>query len=229
MLDVAVHIGTLGAVLAYFWRDLWGMARHVHQPKSQAFKLMTNVIIASMPVVIAGFIIHALEPSFICMLKVMAWMTLIFGVVLWVADKYSNAYRHIETMKPWHSLVIGLSQCLALVPGTSRSGITMTAARFLGYTRTDAARFSLLLSIIAISGAGVLSGYSLIKSGDFALGFDVVLAIIASFIVGWISIAVMMKWLTKYTFKPFAIYRIILGCILLYYLYDFGDLIEQIL
>ncbi|MEM9469041.1 MAG: undecaprenyl-diphosphate phosphatase [Pseudomonadota bacterium] len=222
MLDVAVHIGTLLAVIVYFYKDLWGMALSIRSRQSDNFSLLKNIVLASLPIIFIGAIIHKLEPSFLCMLTVMAWMTLIFGIVLWVADKFSKTDKELANMSSGHSLLIGLAQALALVPGTSRSGITMSAARFLGYNRVETARFSLLLSIIAIGGAGTLSGYSVYQSGDWALGSSALIAIILSFITGWISIAVMMKFLQRFTFVPFAIYRIILGSILLYLIY-FGS------
>lgn len=223
MLDVAVHVGTLLAVILYFYKDLWSMARNVHRAHSEGFRMMRNVVIASVPIIIIGYLINSMKPSFLCLLEVMAWMTLVFGIILWIADRYSKAYRHIEKMNWFQALIIGIAQSLALVPGTSRSGITMTAARFLGFTRIDAARFSLLLSIVAIGGAGTLSGLDLMKSGDLELGLNAGFGVLLSFITGWVSIAVMMKWLQKYTFKPFAIYRILLGSALLYFIY-FGGL-----
>lgn len=220
MLDVAVHVGTLLAVLVYFWRDLWDMASHVHQPKSDGFGMMKNIAIASLPVIIVGYIINKMEPSFLCLIEIMAWMMLIFGVVLWIADKIGKTDKELKNMTSLQAFWIGLSQSIALVPGTSRSGITMTTARFLGFNRIDAARFSLLLSIVAISGAGALNAYSVFKTGDLEFGFSVGLAVLLSFITGWLSIIVMMKWLKHFSFTPFVIYRVLLGCVLLYFLYS---------
>ena len=219
MIDVAVHVGTLLSVLVYFWRDLWDMARNLFNFKSTEFKLITHLGLASIPVILAGLIIHKIEPSFLCMIEVMAWMTIIFGIVLWVADKYFDETKTLDQMNYFQATLVGLSQCLALIPGTSRSGITMTAARFLGFKRTEAARFSLLLSIVAISGAGFLTSLDLIESGNMSLGSDVLTAIALSFLAGWGAIALMMRWLQKSTFTPFAIYRIILGIIILTVLY----------
>lgn len=220
MIDVGVHVGTLLAVIAYFWKDLWDMASHIHQPKSDGFHMIRNITIASIPVIIIGFLINKMEPSFLCMIEVMAWMMLIFGVVLWIADKIGKTDKELNKMTPVQAFLIGISQSLALVPGTSRSGITMTAARFLGFNRVDAARFSLLLSIVAIAGAGTLNAYSVFKTGDLELGISVGFAILLSFITGLISIVVMMKWLKHFNFTPFAIYRVILGCALLYFIYS---------
>ena len=220
MLDVAVHVGTLLAVIVYFWKDLWDMASHVHQPKSDGFHMMRNIAIASIPVIIIGFLINKMEPSFLCMIEVMAWMMLIFGIILWIADKFGKTDKELAKMTSLQAFFIGLSQAIALVPGTSRSGITMTTARFLGFKRVDAARFSLLLSIVAIAGAGTLNAYSVFKTGDLELGLSVGLAVLLSFATGFISIVVMMKWLKRSSFTPFAIYRVILGCVLLYFIYS---------
>lgn len=220
MLDVAVHIGTLLAVVTYFYKDIWQMMSQIHKPNSDGFKLSKNVVIASIPVIIIGFIVQKIEPSFICMLEVMAWTMIIFGIVLWIADKYGNTDKKLKKMNVIQAFLIGLAQAIALIPGTSRSGITMTAARFLGYNRIDAAHFSLLLSIVAIAGAGTLNAYSAYKMEDFNLGMPIIFAISISFITGLFSIAAMMKWLEKFSFTPFVIYRIILGITLLYFIYS---------
>ena len=219
MMDVAVHVGTLLSVLVYFWRDLWAMLVNIVNFKSAEFRLILNLTLASIPVIIAGFIIHKIEPSFLCLIEVMAWMTIIFGIVLWIADRFFSDDKTLNDMGFLQAGLIGLSQALALVPGTSRSGITMTAARFLGFKRTEAARFSLLLSIVAIGGAGFLSSLDLIESGDMRLGSDVLIAVVLSFLAGWGAIAVMMRWLQKSSFTPFAVYRVILGLIILAILY----------
>lgn len=219
MIDVAVHVGTLFSVLVYFRRDLLSMISGISDKTSSGFLLLRNVVIASIPVAIAGYIIHKIEPSFLCFVEIMAWMTLVFGIVLLIADKF-NADKTLGQMNGMQATLIGLSQALALVPGVSRSGITMTSARFLGFSRVEAARFSLLLSIVAISGAGILSGGKLLETPNIALGADVLLAVFLSFISGWVAITLMMKWLSKATFLPFAIYRIVLGILLLGLIYS---------
>ena len=221
MLDVAVHVGTLLSVLVYFRKDLFGMLCGIIKPKSEGFSLGRNVLIASIPVIIAGFILQKFQPSFLCLLEIMAWMTLLFGIILWIADRFENK-KMLDSMNGTQAFLIGLSQALALIPGVSRSGITMTSARFLGFSRVEAARFSLLLSIIAISGAGLLNGIDLVKTENISLGADIISAVLLSFLSGWIAISLMMKWLSKASFKPFAIYRIILGIILLGFIYSGG-------
>lgn len=219
LMDVAVHVGTLLSVLVYFWKDIISMIGGVTNLRSSGFQMALKLGVASVPVIIAGLALSLWEPSFLCMVEVMAWTTLIFGVVLWFADKASTD-QTLDGMTFKQAILIGLSQMIALIPGVSRSGITMTSARFLGFSRVDAARFSLLLSIVAISGAGFLTSLDLIEMGNMDLGMDVFIAVILSFIAGWISIALMMKWLSTSTFKPFVIYRIILGLVLLGLIYS---------
>lgn len=220
VMDVAVHIGTLFSVLVYFRKDVLEMVTGFYNVKSAGFQKSSFILIGSIPVIIVGFILSAIEPSFLCLLEITAWTTLIFGIVLWVADKKGSTDKTLDNMSVKDSLLIGLAQCLALIPGTSRSGITMTAARTLGYSRTEAAHFSMLLAIIAISGAGFLGILDIMESDDMRLGMDAIIAAFLAFLSGWIAIAVMMEWLKRATFTPFAIYRIILGIGLLGLIYS---------
>jgi undecaprenyl-diphosphatase len=176
-------------------------------------------LLATTPVFLAGFFGRDFISSYFRDIEIIAWATIGFGVLLWVADQSGLTIRRVEHLSIWNAFFIGLAQVLALIPGTSRSGITMTAGRFLGLERAAAARFSLLLSIPTILGAGVLSGLELLESSDFQPSEDVLLAMGLSFIVGLLSIAAMMRWLTHAGFTPFVIYRILLGGGLLYWIY----------
>ncbi len=224
LLNVAVHVGTLFSVLLYFRKDVL-LALHglvdcgKRDFKSQGARLNIHVIVASIPVIIAGVILHALEPSWLLMVEIVAWTTLIFGILLWVADRLPQQDKTLENMTVKDAILIGLAQSLALIPGTSRSGVTMTASRFLGYSRTESARFSLLLAIVAITGAGLLLGKDLVEMGDVDLTYDVFLAAFLAFLSALAAIHLMMKWLERSTFTPFVIYRIVLGGALLIYLY----------
>lgn len=221
-MDIAVHVGTLFAVLLYFRRDICRMLCACKAGGDK--KLVMAVIVGSLPVIIAGFAIHMIEPSFTRSLHVMAWCTLLFGIVLWVADKYSPAGKPLEALTFKGALFVGMAQILALIPGTSRSGITMSAARYLGFSRTEAARYSLLLAVVAISGAGALGSIDLVRAGNADLNFDLLMAALLAFLSGFVAISLMMRWLEKASFTPFAIYRIILGLGLLGLLYS-GELV----
>ena len=223
-MDVAVHVGTLLAVLLYFWRDVLNMVLGLKdigtgKVKSQNAKLLQYVLVSSVPVILAGFALHFFEPDWLKTLEVIAWMTLIFGVILWYADTKTAATKEVTQMTYRDAFIVGLAQILALIPGVSRSGITMTAARFLGYNRSESAHYSLLLAMVAISGAGALIGMDVLKDNSTQFGVDVLIAVSFSFISGFIAIHAMMGFLKKATFTPFAIYRVILGVLLLTLLY----------
>lgn len=224
MMDIAVHLGTLGAVLLYFRRDVFTMISGAFsiaqgKTKGQDSKLLLFVLMSSVPVILVGLAIHAYQPDWLKTLYMIAWMTLIFGFVLWWADAKTKATRKIEDMNFKDALFVGAMQVLALIPGVSRSGITMTAARFLGFSREEAARYSMLLAMVAISGAGALLGLDIVKGEGVSIGFDIILAIVLSFISSYFTLLLMMRFLEKFTFTGFAIYRIAMGGLLLALLY----------
>ena len=165
----------------------------------------------------AGFALYALDPLWLREPLVMALATLLFGALLWAADVKAAQGKRVETMRWRDALMVGCAQILALIPGTSRSGITMTAARFLGYTRVEAARYSLLLAVVAISGAGTLGSVDVLDMQGLPYGFarDVLLATGLSFVSALGAIALMMRWLATQSFAVFAVYRIALGIVLL--------------
>jgi undecaprenyl-diphosphatase len=218
-LSIAVHVGTLFAVTLYFWRDLWAMAvgigRSFRGRRDPGLRLFAYVVVATLPVVVAGYAMHTYGPWGLRGLEVIAWAMLGFGIVLYVADRVGMTVRRVEHVAFGDALIIGLAQVLALIPGTSRSGITMSAARMLGFERIDAARFSLLLAIPAIAGAGVLEGWQIYRSGDVHLSVDAAVAAGLAFVAALIAIAVMMAWLRRASFTPFVVYRIGLGALLL--------------
>lgn len=223
LIDVAVHVGTLFAVILYFWRDLWlillDLGRLVRGRSGPGTRLALHLVIATTPVVIAGYFGRDLVGSLLRNVEVIAWATIGFAIVLWIADHVGMTVRRVEHLGTGNALFIGIMQVLALIPGTSRAGITMTAGRLLGLERAEAARFSLLLSIPTILGAGLLGALEVRASGNTALGHDVLLAIGLSFLAGLLAIALMMRWLRHARFTPFVIYRILLGAGLLYWIY----------
>ena len=222
LFDIAVHIGTLIAVLLYFWKDVWrmlcGLLCFKNKEKRGAGVLALQVGFASVPVIVAGFILHSWGPSFLTLLSVVAWANIFYAILLWISDKTPvKEEKTVEALNWKDAMIIGLSQALALIPGTSRSGVTMTAARFLGFSRTDAARFSMFLGMVAISGAGLLGALD-VDWKNTQLGIDIGLAVIFSFFAALIAIALMMRWLSKASFTPFVIYRLVFGVVLLLFM-----------
>ena len=223
MMDVAVHVGTLGAVMVYFWRDLWAMTVGVVQlaggRRSPGARLAGYLIIGTLPAVAAGYLVSRYYPNGIRGVEIIGWTSLGFGVLLYFADMIGMTVRRIEHIKLADIVIIGCAQTLALIPGTSRSGITMTAARVLGMERQDCARLSMLLSIPVIIGAGSLEGWELYKSGDVQLTRDAFVAAALAFMAALIVMAALMAWLKRSTFTPFVVYRIALGGFLLAVVY----------
>lgn len=223
LMDVAVHVGTLGAVMLYFYRDIGGMlaglGRQLRGRRDPGARLFWLLVLATIPVVAAGYGLNRYLPGGIRGVEVIGWATLGFGLALWVADHLGMTVRRIEHLRVSDALIIGVSQVLALIPGTSRSGITMTAARLMGMERPSAARFSMLMSIPTIIAAGVLKGWELYQTGNLKLAADVVLAAGLSLVAALIAIALMMAWLKRSGFGPFVIYRVALGGVILAYAY----------
>jgi len=221
--DIAVHVGALAAVILYFRRDVWqilvGLARLATGRGGPQARLVLLIAVATPPVIVAGYLLTRVAADGLAALTVIGWATLGFALLLYAADRWGMTLRRIEHMKYGTAAIIGLFQILALIPGTSRSGITMTAARLLGYERVEAARFSLLLSIPTILAAGLWLGFEVQARGDLALQSDLLLAAALAFVAALLSIAAMMRWLARATFTPFVVYRILLGGALLAWSY----------
>jgi undecaprenyl-diphosphatase len=214
-LIVAVHVGTLGAVMLFFWRDLaamfMGVVRALGGRRDRGGRLFLLVVVATLPVIGAGYLVNTYLGEGLHSLAVIGWATLGFGIVLYCADKIGLRLRRMEHLDISDAVIIGFAQILALIPGTSRSGITMSAARMLGFERPDAARFSMLMSIPAILGAGMLKGKELIESGDIQMSLAMLNAAALSFLAAIAAIWLMMAWLRRASFTPFVIYRVFLG------------------
>ncbi len=226
LIDIAVHVGTLLAVGLYFWRECLGMGRgalNLARGRGSAEgRLFLLVILATLPVLAAGYAMKAAFGMEFRSIETIAWATIGFGVLLWAADRWGLRVRRVEHMTWSSALAIGAFQALALVPGTSRAGITMTAARLLGFERVEAARFSLLMAIPVILAAGTLAGLDLAEAGNVALTEAALLAGALAFLAALGAIALMMSWLRRASFAPFVAYRIALGIALLAAVYGFG-------
>ncbi|MGO1119140.1 undecaprenyl-diphosphate phosphatase [Rhodovibrionaceae bacterium A322] len=222
-LDIAVHLGTLLAVCLYFHKDLLAMlggTLKIFTGKiTPGLQLVLLLFIATVPVLIAGFLLKQYGQGFLRSLTIVAWANIFFALLLWGADRFGLMIRRIEHMRWSEALLIGLMQVLALIPGTSRSGVTMTAARIFGYERQEAARFSMLMSIPTILGASLLTILDLRDSGNMALGQDMLLAAAFAFATALVAIALLMRWLKEASFTPFVYYRLALGALLLWMIY----------
>ncbi|SMX24888.1 undecaprenyl-diphosphate phosphatase [Boseongicola aestuarii] len=225
VIDVAVHVGTLGAVVLYFWTDvkrvLLGLPKVVRrQIDDQNAWLALCLIIATIPVILVGLIFKLTGfDDTLRSVMVVGWMTLIFGLVLYWADQTGPTEKTAEHWGIKDAITMGLAQTLALIPGTSRSGITITAARRLGYARGDAARLAMLMSIPTILASGVLLGAEVAFTMDAAAAKDATIAVVFAFIMALAALAMMMRLLRSISFTPYVIYRVILGLVLLWIAY----------
>jgi len=221
VVDVAVHVGTLGAVILYFRKDvlmaLLGF-RDLRRGNRETpgARLALGLVIATIPVVLVGLVLSLTGyDEALRSITVIGWAMLIFGIVLYWADQ--RGQEQLDT-KHWglrHALIMGLWQAVALIPGTSRSGITITGARALGYNRTDAARISMLMSIPTIIASGVLLGAEVISTADAQAARDGAIAAFFSFLAALGALSLMMRLLHSVSFTPYVIYRIFLGIVLL--------------
>jgi len=224
-IDVAVHVGTLFAVLLYFWQDvrlaISGIPRLLRgRIDTPGAKLALLLGVATVPVVIAGFILKVTGLSNdLRSIAVIGWTMIIFGIVLYWADQTGPETKSSTDWTIRDSVVMGLWQAVALIPGTSRSGITITASRFLGYTRQDGAKLAMLMSIPTIIASGVLLGVDVVASDNRQVTYEVMMAASFAFIAALFALTLMMRLLKSVSFTPYVIYRVVLGIILLWIAY----------
>lgn len=222
-MDVAVHVGTLLAVVLYFHKDIFamtgGLLRLARGRNDPMGRLALQIGVATIPIVLVGLLFKDEIALHGRAIAVIGWTTLGFGVLLWVVDRLCMTVKRAEHMVWRDAIFMGIAQVLALIPGTSRSGITMTAARLMGYEREESARISMLLSIPTILGAGVLAGLDIAETGSWQLTLDALVGAGLAFLSALVAIAVLMAWLRRASYAIFAIYRVILGLGLLAWAY----------
>jgi undecaprenyl-diphosphatase len=216
--DTAVHLGSLVAVIAYFWRDLVtligaGFSQLVLRQPSDDGDYAINLLIASLPILPVGFFGRFLIEEHLRTIEVIAAATIIFAFALWYADRLRRHENQILT--PGRAFAIGVAQCLALIPGTSRSGITMTAALMLGHTRSDAARISFLIAIPTILGAATLKLWDLVSLPGAPDWIALTLGTVVSGIAAYTCISLLLNFIEKIGYLPFVIYRLVLGVVLI--------------
>lgn len=226
VLDVAVHVGTLFAVILYFRSDVVtatiGFGRLVRgKVDTQGAFLALCLVIGTIPVIVVGFILEMTGLAYVMRsVAMIGWAILGFGILLYWADM-TGTYEKTDT--DWSlkdAWIMGLAQAVALIPGTSRSGITITAARRLGYGREGAAKLSMLMSIPTIIASGVLLGLHSIGNIDLPQARDAAIGAFFAFVAALIALALMMRLLRSVSFTPYVIYRIIFGAGLLIWAYS---------
>ena len=216
--DVALHLGTLIAVVGYFWRDLVVYVRegvrlvvHRERPATPEGRLAWLLVLSSIPAAIAGALFEKTIDTKLGKPGLIAVSLIVFGVLLAVADRRSGQ-RTLADYQTDDALKVGAAQVLALNPGTSRSGITMTAARFLGLTRDAAARASFLMAIPVTAGAVAYKGLKLAKDGvPHGLGAPMVVGIVTAGVAGWAAVWGTLRLIRTRSFMPFVVYRCALG------------------
>jgi undecaprenyl-diphosphatase len=218
--DVAVHLGTLFAVILYFRRDLFAIARGMllqltQGQESDDSRLGWFLLVATVPVLIAGFLLKDIAETLLREVWILTATTLVFGLLLWVADRKPHQPGTLQSLT-WRSvLLIGFAQVLALIPGTSRSGITTTAALFCGLDRASASRFSFLLSIPVIAGAALLLMIDLLQQAQVDWG-GLLYALVVAMVTAFACIHWFLNIINRVGFLPFVIYRLLLGLVLLF-------------
>ena len=211
-IDVSLHIGSFLAVITYFFKDIINFFRDK--------KLFYKILLSSFPVMVVGYIL--VKYNFIDTLRnieLIAWTTIIFGILLYIADKFKLQKKINNDLSYKSAIFIGFFQVLSLIPGVSRSGITITAARFLQFERYDSAKISFLLSIPTLGAVSIFGLNNLINSESLEFSFLNLLSITLSFMFSLITIKFFLSFIQKFSLKIFVIYRIFLGLILLYLSY----------
>lgn len=219
--DMALHLGSLVAVLFYFRRDIWNIAGAMLTQigggqRTEESQLGWNIVVATIPVLVAGLLFEEIAETKLRSVNVITATTLVFGVLLGVADRTGRQNRDLKQVDWKIGLLIGLAQCLAIIPGTSRSGVTMTAALFCGFQRHSAARFSFLLSIPTIGAAASMALLELLGQPDINWS-ELLYAMAMSALTALACIHFFLKFIGALGFLPFVIYRLLLGTFLLFF------------
>ena len=210
-IDIGLHLGSLFAIIYYFKKDLLNLRNNQ--------KLLILVLFGSIPLIIFGYIIYSTEiVNLLRSIEIIAWTTLFFGLVLFLSDKRDSNQNISTDLNIKTILFIGLFQILALIPGVSRAGITLTAARFLRFNRVDSSKIAFLLSIPALAGASFLGLKDAVQQ-SIEFNYLLLIAITFSFIFSFVTVKYFIKYVSNFSLTVFVIYRILVGLILLLVIY----------
>mgnify|MGYP001450928390 FL=1 len=212
LIDICLHLGSLLAIIVYFRNDL------INFIKNKNF--LIKILLGTVPIVPVGFILYktGLINNFRS-LEIIGWMSLIFGIFLFISDKMEITKDIDKHFSNKSALIIGLFQVLALIPGVSRSGVTITLGRFLGFNRYDSAKISFFLSIPTLFAASILGMYNIYKEGSPELNFLAIISIIFSFIFSYLTISLFLKFIRTSSLNIFVIYRLIFSLFILAVVY----------
>ena len=212
LIDICLHLGSLLAIIFYFRKDLFNFIKNKN--------FLIKILVGTIPIIPVGYILY--ETGLIQQLRsleVIGWMSLIFGILLYVSDKSKMIKKINYDFTNKSAIIIGIFQVLALMPGVSRSGITITAGRLLGFNRFDSVKISFFLSIPTLFAASILGIYNIYKEGSAELNFLTIIAVIFSFIFSYLTISIFINFVKKFSLSIFVIYRIIFSLFLLTLVY----------
>lgn len=211
-IDISLHFGSLLAIVCYFFKDLVKIFENKN--------ILKLIVIGSMPIILAGSALYYLEIIYkLRDIKIIAWSTLIFGLLLYISDKKIENKNLEKDLNLKNIFIIGFFQILAFIPGASRSGITITSGRIIGFNRVDSAKISFFLSIPALTAASIL-GLKDFTSNNIGLNLAIILSTLFSFIFSYLTIKFLLLYLKKFTLNIFVLYRIIISLILFFMIYS---------
>ena len=212
LIDLCLHLGSLIAIIFYFRKDLLNFIQN------KAF--LIKIFIATIPIIPAGYILYQTGLiNHLRSLEIIGWTSLTFGIFLYISDKVKVTKKIDTEFTNMSAIIIGIFQVIALIPGVSRAGITITAGRLLGFNRLDAAKISFFLSIPALAAASFLGIYNVYKEDSAELNFLAIIAVIFSCIFSYLTIVLFLNYIRKFSLSVFVIYRILLSLILLFIVY----------
>ena len=211
LIDISLHLGSLFAIIFYFRKDLFDLKKNK--------KLIQLIILGSIPLIIFGYVLYSTELIYLLRnLKVIAWTTLIFGIILFFADQQKLDKKISTDLNIRSIILIGFFQILALIPGVSRAGVTLTAARFLKFNRVESSKISFLLSIPALAGASFLGLKNAINQ-PLEINYLIIVSIILSFLFSYITVKFFLNYINKFSLNIFVVYRIFIAVILFLIIY----------
>jgi len=212
LIDICLHLGSLLAIIFYFRKDLFNFIQNKN--------FLMKIVIGTVPIIPVGFILYqAGLINYFRNFEIIGWTSLIFGILLYFSDKAKITKKIDTSFTNKTAIIIGLFQIISLIPGVSRSGITITSGRLLGFNRFDSAKISFFLSIPTLAAASLLGIYNIYKEGSTELNFLAIIAVLFSFIFSYFSIAVFLNYVKKFNLNIFVIYRILLSILLLSIVY----------